>query len=463
MASPLQDEQSQHEMKDQMMQMRQELNDAHTKVVYQLLHCVAQLEETAEMSQAEGLGGGHALPPPQFLTPCNSPETESCMKAVEVVSFKKIKLLCQLISHNKNVERAVALRQQCLVEQKKAQSNEMEDWKQRTVILATNHDELENLALKIQNKLLVAQINQLRKEKGKKMSKTQTIEGEVQVQKLEVYVRDVQTQLNQEKRELTAKLSHCNLFLKDSHCSQELQLRIAECKTTKLAVMNEAKKQLIMTQLLSVQTELTKSIEESHQKTERYEELQKELKLESEEQSSNELETNSSEDMTTKLKMYSIKSNENGGQPTSNKIEIETLTTRIQEFKEANNDLETRFGEVKTETTEEITKSINEAECFKKLLDAKIEDMDDRLWLGMVKLQQAIDDFKKGITEKTEDEACKRESDLKKLQEGQEKAEKMTEELKKIVKKIYTACTVNFFINLVVATVSLLILVLSPN
>ena len=375
------------------------------------------------------------------------------MKAVEVVSFKKIKLLCQLISHNKNVERAVALRQQCLVEQKKAQSNEMEDWKQRTVILATNHDELENLALKIQNKLLVAQINQLRKEKGKKMSKTQTIEGEVQVQKLEVYVRDVQTQLNQEKRELTAKLSHCNLFLKDSHCSQELQLRIAECKTTKLAVMNEAKKQLIMTQLLSVQTELTKSIEESHQKTERYEELQKELKLESEEQSSNELETNSSEDMTTKLKMYSIKSNENGGQPTSNKIEIETQT------QEANNDLETRFGEVKTETTEEITKSINEAECFKKLLDAKIEDMDDRLWLGMVKLQQAIDDFKKGITEKTEDEACKRESDLKKLQEGQEKAEKMTEELK----KMYTACTVNFFINLVVATVSLLILVLSPN
>ena len=336
MASPGQ-EQSQHEMKDQMMQMRQELNDektahakelnddksAHSKVKYQLLYCIAQLKAT-----------------------------EACMKRVEVASLEKIKSLHQLISHNQNVERVVALNQQCLVEQKAVQATEMKDWKQRTVVLATNCDKLEILALRIQNKLLVAQINQLRKEKGEKMSKTQKKEGEVQVQKLEEHVGDVQTQLNHEKRELTAKISHCNLFLEDSHCSQELEQKVAECKTTELAAMNEAEKQLIMTQILSVQTELKKSIDVSHQQTDRNEELQKELKPESEQQSSNELETNTSEAMSTKLQMYSIKSIEDARQSTSN--EIGTLATRFQEFKEANNDLETSLAGVKTETTKSI-------------------------------------------------------------------------------------------------------------
>ena len=84
--------------------------------------------------------------------------------------------------------------------------------------------------------------------------------------------------------------------------------------------------------------------------------------------------------MSTKLEMQSIEFTEDPSQPSLN--EIETLTTEIQE---ANNDLEA---------------------C-------------------MVKLQQAIDDFKKDITEKAEDEACKREFDLKKLQDDQEKPKKI--------------------------------------
>ena len=353
MASPGQDE---------MMQVCKELKyekTAHTKVKNQLLCCIAQFEET-----------------------------KSCMKRVEAASLGSIKALQQLISHNQNVDRAVALNQQCLVEQKEAQATEMQDWKQRTVDLATNRDQLETLDMTIQNRMLLAQNNQLRNEKGRKMTKTQTTEGEVQIQRLEEYVGNVQTQSTHEKRELTAKLSHFNLLLEDSCWSQELFLKITDVNTTELAAMNDKEKEQIMARILSSQTELKKAMNMSHQQNEINEELQQELKLDSEQQRSNVLETNNLEAMSTKLEMQSLEFTEDACQPSSN--EIETITTKIPEFlKEANNDLEA---------------------C---------------LAIGMVKLQQAIDDFKKDITEKAEDEACKRESDLKKLQEDQETPKKI--------------------------------------
>ena len=70
--------------------------------------------------------------------------------------------------------------------------------------------------------------------------------------------------------------------------------------------------------------------------------------------------------------------------------EIETLRTRIQEVNESTNDLEIQFAELQSESKDQMTKSGKEAEGREKLLEAKIEDLSDRLRLGMGKLQQAI-------------------------------------------------------------------------
>ena len=327
-------EQSQREEMDQMMKRTQELSDektAHEKLKQQLSNCIGHLEET-----------------------------ESCMKRVEAASLEEIKALRQLISHNKNVERAVAMNQQCLVQQKKVEATEMQEWKDRIAELAKSHDKLEVLSLKLQNKMLMAQNRQLRNVKGKKMSKTQKAAEEDQIWKLEDYVKDQLCQLNQKKREIVAKISRCNMFLEESHCSQEFDQKLADSKTTKLSVMNEEEKQQIMTKKISIHTELQKAMDVSQQlRTERTEESKKELNPESEQQISNELE-------------------------------------------------------------------------------AKFEDMDDLLWLGTRKLQQAIKDFKKSITEKAEDEANKRDAEVKKLQQDQERSEKIIKELKEIMKKIST-------------------------
>ena len=376
-------EQSQHEVMDQMMKRTQELSDektahenektAHEKLKQQLSNCIGHLEET-----------------------------ESCMKRVEAASLEEIKALRQLISHNKNVERAVATNQQCLVQQKKVEATEMHEWKRRITELEKSGDKLEILSLKLQNKMLMAQTRQLRNEKGKKMSKTQKAAEEAQIGKLEDYVRGVETQLNHEKKEIVAKISQCNFYLEESSSSQELDRKLADGKKTKLAVLNEAEKQQIMTKKFSIHTELQKAMDVSQQlRTERTEESKKELNPESEQQISNELEIrNSSEAMSLEAK------------------------------------LETLLAEVKTETNEEITKYGNETDGPEKLLEAKFGDMDDLLWLGMRKLQQAIEDFKKSITEKAEDEAHKRDSEVKKLQQDQERSEKIIKELKEIMKKI---------------------------
>ena len=354
--------QSQHEMMDQMMQMTEELSNektAHKKVKHQLLCCIALLEETI-----------------------------SCTERVEAASLGAIKMLKHLIFHNQNVDRALALNQQCLAKEKEAQATEMQDWKQRSVELTAHYDQLESLSWTIKNRMLLAKIDQLRNEKDNEISKTQTNKGEVQIQKLEKYVGNVQTELDHEKRELSAKLSHGNLFLEGSCHSQELEMKIAEVKATALAAINNKEKQQIMAQILSSQSELEKAMNVLHQQNEKNEELQQELKLDSEQQSSNVLENKNPEAMSTKLEMRSFEITEDTSQHNSNEMKIET--TKIQESsKETNNDLE------------------------------------DCLATGMVKLQQEIDDFKKDITEKAEDEACKRKSDLKKLQEDQEKPKKI--------------------------------------
>ena len=447
-------EQSQYEVMAQMMKRTQELSDEKTahenektaheneKIAHQNEKTAHEYEKTAhekEKTAHENEKTAHEKLKQQLLN-CigHLEETESCMKRVEDASLEEIKALRQLISHNKNVERAVAMNQQCLVEQNKVEATETQELKQRTAALATSRDKLEILSLKLQNKMLMAQNRQLRKEKGKKMSKTQKAAEEAQIHKLENYVRDVQTQLNHEKKEIVAKISRCNFSLEESSSSQELDRKLADCKKTKLAVMNDAEKQQIMTNISSIHTELQKAMDVSQQlRNERNEESKQELNPKSEQQISSELEIrNSSESMSLEAKLNSNESIDTSRQLAS--IDVETLETRSQEFKEANKDLETLLAGVKTDTTEEITKYGNEAEGHKKLLEAKFEDKDDLLWLGMRKLQQTIEDFKKSITEKAQKEAQKRDSEVKKLQQDQERSEKIIKELKEIMKKIST-------------------------
>ena len=62
----------------------------------------------------------------------------------------------------------------------------------------------------------------------------------------------------------------------------------------------------------------------------------------------------------------------------------------MQEVHEFCNDLEIQLAEMRNENEELLAKMNTSSEGREKLLEAKIEDLSDRLRLGMGKLQQAI-------------------------------------------------------------------------
>ena len=94
------------------------------------------------------------------------------------------------------------------------------------------------------------------------------------------------------------------------------------------------------------------------------------------------------ETVNNKVKLYTDECTEASRQMLS--AEIETLRSRIGEVNESTNDLEIQFAELQNENKENMAKNSQEAEGREKLLEAKIEDLSDRLRLGMGKLQQAI-------------------------------------------------------------------------
>ena len=299
-------EQSQHETMDQMMKMSQELKmemrkkdglledekNARTKVEQQLLSCNEQLEET-----------------------------KACMKRVEAASMENMKKIGQLISHNKNVERAVTMNAQDLVNGKEGQKNEIEELKQKITAIAMSRDKLERLThtiqgeikdqankianqsleisdiqvrVVLQNKMLEAQNEELLKgqqenKKGKMMSETTKTSLETKILKLQTFVGDVQTQLNHEKKELevkfvplTARIDDCKVEMEETRRSQEANVKSFESKIKELAAMSDAEKQQIIMQISSVQTELKMAMDERDtslkQTTDnKIEELQKEL------------------------------------------------------------------------------------------------------------------------------------------------------------------------------------------
>ena len=411
-------ENSQRNLMDQMMKLSQELKlemrkkdgmlieekNARVKVEQRLLNCMERLAETEER-----------------------------IKRIEGSSRENKMALGQLISHTKNVERAVTMNQQDMMQRKEAQAIKMQELNSKLATMVksrenlerhthTMQDEINELqnkmdnqslevkdvkgGLRLQIKMFEAQNQKLAKgnqenENGKRISESTKSELEAKILQLQNFVMEVQSKLNHEKKErendcnvLTTRIGECNSKIVDTHQRREADLKEVESKTKELAVMSDAEKQQIVVQISSVQTELKRTMDErdaalKQTTVEKLEDLQNELKLESKQRLDNEVEMRTSlETLDTKMKKYCDESVEASRQITRG--EIETLQTRTQEFQEYNNDLEIHLVELRNESKEIVTQNNTASEGREKLLEAKIEDLSDRLRLGMGKLQQAI-------------------------------------------------------------------------
>lgn len=360
-------------------------------------------------------------------------DTEDRLRRTEESSRENKNALAQLISHTKNVERAVTMSQQDIVAKKEAQAAKLQDLNHKLATMTTNRENLERMCytmrdeiselnnkcdnqslelkdlqglLRMQNKMFDAQTAKLKQgreesETGKKMSETQKAALETKIIQLQNVIMDVQSKLNHERKErevdlnsMSTRISECNAEIADGRRKRDADLKELQVATKELATMSDAEKQRIIVQISAVQTDLKRTIDERDLKLKqntvhRLEEIEQEVKFESKQRLENEKEMRMvMETSNNKMKMYTDECTEAARQMLS--AECETLRTRIQELSEFSNDLELQIAELRSECGEMQSKSTSAAEGREKVLEAKIEDLGDRLRLGMGKLQSAI-------------------------------------------------------------------------
>lgn len=68
----------------------------------------------------------------------------------------------------------------------------------------------------------------------------------------------------------------------------------------------------------------------------------------------------------------------------------DTIRQRVQELSDFANDLELQLAEIRNDLVQTSNKNLNDGDRRHSILEAKVQDISDRLRLGMAKMQVAI-------------------------------------------------------------------------
>merc|ERR1712223_309425 len=228
-------------------------------------------------------------------------DMEDRLKHVEQGSRENKNALNQLIAHTKNVERAVTMNQQDLLNRKEQQSQKLaeigsrlslNDTQRETIskTLSTVKDELTDLSAKVDNisldvkdgqaeanvqrKMLESQIAQWHgisesdRQKGK-LSETHMAAIDGRILQLQQLVVDVQSKMNHDRKErevdeteLSKRITEVASEMADQRRRREADLRDVVNQTREIASTSEAEKQKIIMQMSAVTTDLKRTLEE---------------------------------------------------------------------------------------------------------------------------------------------------------------------------------------------------------
>ena len=342
--------------------------------------------------------------------------------------------LAQLISHTKNVERAVTMSQQDIAAKKEAQAEKLQELKTKISTVETHSKQTERIAagcrdsilditgkmdnqgleikdcqaaLRLQNKMYdnqVARMKQQENESGKvakDITETQRVALETKISGLQQGIMEVQSKLNHEIKDreldfaaLENKINNLDIDVKDTKTKRDKDVRDMETNIKGVAKMKDSEKQSIVVQISAVQTELKQAIAERDNKF--YSKIEKrvgncEAILENSIAANAEFEKDirgQVKSVNDQLTVYMDETTDSMRKMTE--ADQETLRNRIHEATETTKSIESEVAELRMELTEGLARIDDEKAGKEKVLEAKLEDMNDRLRLGMNKLQGAI-------------------------------------------------------------------------
>ncbi|XP_023347472.1 CAP-Gly domain-containing linker protein 1 [Eurytemora carolleeae] len=342
------------------------------------------------------------------------------LRRVEDSSRENKNALSQLISHTQNIERAVNLSQQDILTKKDQQATKIAELGLKLNQVQQNKETLEKtcylirdevreldgkvdtLQLEVQDfqgavKLQGAMMDKFQSsrlgkpedgEKEGRMTETQRAMLEAKIMQCQQTILDLSSKLNQEKRERDIDLDEVNSRitglvsdLSDRDRKREAETREQETRAREQAGLGSAEKQKIIMQISAVQTDLKRTLDERDTKL-------KEMTVTKLDEMDNKmaeaarLRSQMERDMKTQLEAEVEKQ----------KIALDNSIDTVRKLMETEN-ASTR---VKSELLDEIAALEHDGEAREKVIEAKIEDLSDKLRFGMATMQAAVGERRGG-------------------------------------------------------------------
>merc|ERR1719410_1408214 len=349
-------------------------------------------------------------------------DMEERVRRAEEAAKENKSALAQLISHTKNVERAVTLSQQDISAKKQQQGTKMQELEHKLASVAQNRETLErtvynirdevreldgkmeNLGMEVKDfegavKLQGAMVEKISasrakdpegKGKEKKMTETQRAMLEAKIMQCQQSILDVSSKLSAEKRDrdqdfdqVNSRITELVGDLAERDRMRESNQRDQEAKAREQVTVGSAEKQKIIMQISAVQTDIKRNIEEREVKLKemtvvKLDEMEKKM-VESEKsraQTDRDIKTFLTSELD-KQKVYV-----DGGVDSVRKLgeaEGEKMRGRLAQFSEDLQNMDTVIAEMKSNMTADLQKIMQEADSREKVLDAKIDDQGDKL------------------------------------------------------------------------------------
>lgn len=360
-------------------------------------------------------------------------ELEDRLRRTETHAKDNKAALVTMISHVKNVERAVTLGQQDIMAKKEVQGQKIQEIQQKVTTLTSSSENLERLchnvredlsdvngkvdimslelkdvkgALTLQDKMFNTQVSKLKqldedKGTGTKMSETQKAALESKILQLKDAIMECQSKLNHECQDremdmntINGRLDELTASVQETRKRREKDLKELEGTTRELAKMSESEKQNIVVKISAVQTELKQSLETRDKKIResvlsRLDEQEQHLKQEIKDRTESEKDIKAQIDAQKDTVMTYMDEN-------TDKIykmttaDLEVLRNRLYQTNETCNVFEQELSQLRSDLNEALEQKGANHEGDIKVLDAKVDALNDRFKLGMNKLQAAV-------------------------------------------------------------------------
>eukprot|EP00090_Calanus_glacialis_P000735 TRINITY_DN10508_c0_g1_i1.p1 TRINITY_DN10508_c0_g1~~TRINITY_DN10508_c0_g1_i1.p1 ORF type:complete len:731 (-),score=252.70 TRINITY_DN10508_c0_g1_i1:1342-3315(-) len=366
-------------------------------------------------------------------------ELEERMRRTEDSSKENKNALSQLISHTKNVERAVTMSQQDMLTKKEQQGTKIQELYHKLATVQQNRETLErtcyvirddvrelegkmdNLGLEVKDfegavkmqsammeKLSAARVSDPEgSKKENKMTETQRAMLEAKIMQCQQATLDISSKLSAEKRDrdsdfdqVNSRITEVVADLSERDRRRESEQREQEAKNREQTTVGSAEKQKIIMQISAVQTDIKRNLEERDSKLKemtlhKLDEMDKKLAEAEKSKSQGERDIRTFvESEVEKQKVYV-----DHGVDSVRKMqesESEKMRQRLAELSDNLNQIESGIAEVKSNVSADLQKVMQEADSREKILEAKIDDQGDKLRLGMGTLQAAIGEGRQG-------------------------------------------------------------------